>query len=225
MDGKSVSSDTTYSFVAESDITVTAKFARRSSGGGGGSSSSSYTIKLDTNGGNVLKNISVKKGQAIGTIETPKKEGFVFTGWYSDKECTKAYDKEGAKTMKNNIVCTNIRFNLDNPLHQKAWEYLHTMDKSQFKSYTHAAALSITEMFDKFYKLQDDPYFETRQREEQFVTQIVEAVEKALNEALPGFLLSCIASYANLQISPTAKQANESGTENEEIDWDFISES
>lgn len=131
--------------------------------------------------------------------------------------------------MKNNIICTNIRFNLDNPLHQKAWEYLQTMDKSQFKSYTHATALSITEMFDRFYKLQADPYLETRQREEQFVTQIVEAVEKALNEALPSFLLSCIASFANLQISPSVAQNqmqnNDINTENEEIDWDFISES
>ena len=130
--------------------------------------------------------------------------------------------------MKNNIICTNIRFNLDNPLHQKAWEYLQTMDKSQFKSYTHATALSITEMFDRFYKLQDDSYFETRQREEQFVAQIVEAVEKALNEALPSFLLSCIASFTNLQVSPnivpnTVKDNN--STETEEIDWDFISES
>ena len=131
--------------------------------------------------------------------------------------------------MKDNIICTNIRFNLDNPLHQKAWEYLKTMDKSQFKSYTHATALSITEMFDRFYKLQADPYLETRQREEQFVTQIVEAVEKALNEALPSFLLSCIASFANLQISPNITpnptQNNDSSTENEDIDWDFISES
>ena len=135
--------------------------------------------------------------------------------------------------MKDNIICTNIRFNLDNPLHQKAWEYLQTMDKSQFKSYTHATALSITEMFDRFYKLQADPYLETRQREEQFVTQIVplveKAVEKALNEALPSFLLSCIASFANLQISPTITknpiQNSESNTENEEIDWDFIGKS
>lgn len=131
--------------------------------------------------------------------------------------------------MKNNIICTNIRFNLDNPLHQKAWEYLQTMDKSQFKSYTHATALSITEMFDRFYKLQADPYLETRQREEQFVAQIVEAVEKALNESLPSFLISCIASFANLQLSPSIAQKpmqnNDSNTENEEIDWDFISES
>lgn len=67
------------------------------------------------------------------------------------------------------------------------------------------------------------------QREEQFVTQIVEAVEKALNEVLPSFLLSCIASFANLQISPSIAQnpisSNESNTENEEIDWDFIGKS
>ena len=131
--------------------------------------------------------------------------------------------------MQENIRTTNIRFNLNKEIQQQAWKYLQTMDKSQFKSYTHATALSITEMFDRFYKLQADPYLETRQREEQFVAQIVEAVEKTLNEALPSFLLSCIASFANLQISPSIAQnpisSNESNIENEEIDWDFIGKS
>ena len=98
-----VSTNTTYSFVADSDITLTAKFKKRSSGGGGSSTSSSYTIKLDTNGGNELKNISVKKNQTIGTIETPTKEGFIFNGWYSDKECTKEYDQDTKVTSSTTL--------------------------------------------------------------------------------------------------------------------------
>ena len=86
-----VSTNTTYSFAADSNITVTAKFTKHSSRGGGGGSSSTYTVKFDTNGGNELKNIYLKKGQSIGTIEPPVKKGFVFDGWYSDKDCTKAY--------------------------------------------------------------------------------------------------------------------------------------
>lgn len=38
--------------------------------------------------------------------------------------------------MRNNIRSTNLRFNLDKDLQRKAWQYLQTMDKSTFKSYS-----------------------------------------------------------------------------------------
>ena len=95
VDGEAVSTESTYTFTADNDVALTAKFERtRSSRGGGGGSSSAYTIKFDTNGGSELKNISVKSGQSIGTITEPKKDGYVFTGWYSDKELTKPYNKD-----------------------------------------------------------------------------------------------------------------------------------
>ena len=93
-DGNLISNNQEYNFTAEKNIILEAKFNKISSSRGGGGGTLSYTIKLNTNGGNELKNISVKKGQTIGTIESPKKTGFVFDGWYSDKECTKAYDKD-----------------------------------------------------------------------------------------------------------------------------------
>ena len=39
--------------------------------------------------------------------------------------------------MRNNIRSTNLRFNLEKDLQRKAWEYLQTMDKQEFKSYSH----------------------------------------------------------------------------------------
>lgn len=95
VDDAAVSTESTYTFTADNDVALTAKFERnRSSRGGGGGSSSAYTIKFDTNGGSELKNISVKSGQSIGTITEPKKDGYIFTGWYSDKELTKPYNKD-----------------------------------------------------------------------------------------------------------------------------------
>ena len=38
----------------------------------------------------------------------------------------------------NNIKCTTLRFNLDKPLNRQAWEYLQSMDKEKFKSYSQA---------------------------------------------------------------------------------------
>ncbi len=106
VDNAAVSTESTYTFTAENDTALTAKFERiRSSGGGGGgsSSSSSCTIKLDTNGGNELKNISVKRGQTIGTITEPTKDGYVFTGWYSDKALTKPYNKDEKVTASTTL--------------------------------------------------------------------------------------------------------------------------
>ena len=77
--------------------------------------------------------------------------------------------------MRKNIRSTNLRFNLDKELQHKAWDYLQTMDKQEFKSYSHVIALSLVDYFDRYYRTQDDSYLETREREEQFVCQIVTA--------------------------------------------------
>lgn len=67
--------------------------------------------------------------------------------------------------MRNNIRSTNLRFNLDKDLQRKAWQYLQTMDKGTFKSYSNVIALSVCDYFEHYYHRKDDPYFETRQRE------------------------------------------------------------
>lgn len=61
-----------------------------------------------------------------------------------------------------------------------------------FKSYSNAIALALVDYFSHYYKTQDDPYLETREREERFVAQIVDAVEAAMEKALPVFLSGCI---------------------------------
>ena len=80
--------------------------------------------------------------------------------------------------MAANIRNTNLRFNLEKDLQRKAWEYLQTMDKQEFRSYSQVIALALVEYFDRYYRTQEDPYLETREREERFVDQILKAVEK-----------------------------------------------
>ena len=88
----------------------------------------------------------------------------------------------------NEIHSTNLRLNMGKESHRRAWEYLQTMDKGQFKSYSNVIAMALVEFFERKAKLQDDPYFETREREERFIRQIVSEVEKALNKVLPVYL-------------------------------------
>lgn len=82
-------------------VIYTEPVIHHSSGGGGGTTS--YTVKFDTNGGDALKNISVQQGQAIGTIQTPQKKGFIFDGWYSDKELTKSYSADEKVTASTTL--------------------------------------------------------------------------------------------------------------------------
>ena len=88
----------------------------------------------------------------------------------------------------NEIHSTNLRLNMGKESHRKAWEYLQTMDKGQYKSYSNVIALALVEFFERKAKLQDDPYFETREREERFIQQIISEVEKALDKVLPVYL-------------------------------------
>ena len=117
------------------------------------------------------------------------------------------------------VKCTNLRFNLDKPVQRAAWECLQTMDKTQFKSYSQVIALAIVDYFDRLEKLQDDPYLETREREERFVGQIVAAVERAMKDALPVYLAGCMTGLS--KAAPVVlTQTPEAGAD--AIDWDFL---
>jgi hypothetical protein len=123
--------------------------------------------------------------------------------------------------MSENICSTNLRFNLDKDVQNRAWQYLQTMDKKKFKSYSQIIAISLVDYFDRYYKSQDDPYLETREREERFVEQIVTAVENAMDKTLPVYLAGCMTGIS--QITPqTAVTASE--PEDADLDWDFLGE-
>lgn len=52
----------------------------------------SYTVSFESNGGSSVKSQSVKAGEFAVKPENPSKEGCVFIGWYSNKECTEFFD-------------------------------------------------------------------------------------------------------------------------------------
>ena len=62
--------------------------------------------------------------------------------------------------MQNNIRNTNLRFNLDKEQQRRAWEYLQTMDRQNFKSYSQVISLALVDYFDRYYRTQADPYLE-----------------------------------------------------------------
>lgn len=66
---------------------------RASSGGGGGGGSgggfTTYTLTFNTNGGSKISDVTKAAGAKVDLSGyVPTKEGFMFAGWYSDKELT-----------------------------------------------------------------------------------------------------------------------------------------
>lgn len=117
-----------------------------------------------------------------------------------------------------------LRFNLDKPQHREAWEQLQNMDKEKFKSYTNAVVIAVTDYFQRYYKTSNDPYFETREKEDEFVQRIIAQIGTAVEKAMPGFLASCLTGLAQPCISsaPTPSEKTTETEEISEIDLDFI---
>ncbi|MBQ9905934.1 MAG: hypothetical protein IJM46_04105 [Oscillospiraceae bacterium] len=127
------------------------------------------------------------------------------------------------------VKMTCFRFNLDNPEHAKAWNYLHDFDKDKVKSGNSAVVQAVNEYFDRMQKLEDDPYFENREREERFIGQIVSEVGKVFTAEMPKFLASLLLSLNQgypLQTPQPVSAVNDNhsseDTDFSAIDLDFI---
>lgn len=64
----------------------------RAAGGSSGGGTTRYTVKFDSQGGTPVASVSVEKGKTLSKPADPTREGYTFTGWYTDSAATKAYD-------------------------------------------------------------------------------------------------------------------------------------
>lgn len=51
-----------------------------------------FTVTFNTDGGSQIENQKVMYGQFVEVEENPVKEGYTFTGWYTDKDCKNQFD-------------------------------------------------------------------------------------------------------------------------------------
>ena len=109
--------------------------------------------------------------------------------------------------MSKRIVNTNIRLNLDNADDRRAWERLQKRDKKLYKSYTRAIVVALNDFFDRQERMANDPYLETREKEDAFLRKVLDTVERGL--------LSAIASGGpvTLSVSATATPSSRSPAE------------
>lgn len=86
---------------------------------------------------------------------------------------------------ERNIINTNIRLNLCDEQDRQAWEYLQTMDREKYKSYTRAVVVALNDFFSREYRNEADPYLETREKEDAFLERVETAIRDGVKESVP----------------------------------------
>ena len=78
------------------------------------------------------------------------------------------------------IFTTTLRLNLDDMEERRAWEHLQRMDRQRYKSYSNAVVRALNDYFDRQERLMDDPYLETREKEDAFLQRIQDAIAQGM---------------------------------------------
>ena len=94
----------------------------------------------------------------------------------------------GNMRKERKIINTNIRLNLLDEADRQAWEYLQTMNRKKYKSYTRAVVAAVNDYFGREYEKEEDPYLETREKEDAFLRQVQNAIKEGVKESVPMLL-------------------------------------
>jgi len=111
------------------------------------------------------------------------------------------------------IKNTNIRLDLLKPEDRKAWEYLQTMDRKRYKSYSKAIVIAVNDYFSRQEQLEKDPYLETRAKEDAFLERILKTVREGAKEAMPEAALTEFVELLQKTAVLSQKEKSEPGTE------------
>lgn len=125
--------------------------------------------------------------------------------------------------MSRQIINTNIRLNLEREEDRRAWEYLQGMDRKQYKSYTRAVVAAINDYFGRQMQLAEDPYLETREKEDAFLQKVLETIEKGMAESKQDGLLSALLALQNGALArPQDQEENNASEEDLNAALDFL---
>ena len=78
--------------------------------------------------------------------------------------------------VKENIKALCLRFDPTDEGERQAYNQLQNRDKAEFGSYTKLVSRAVNEFFERRSRLKDDPYFETREKEDAFIARVLDAV-------------------------------------------------
>ena len=124
----------------------------------------------------------------------------------------------------------NIRFDMDNEMHLKAWQLLQNRDKNRFSSYSQTVIQALIRLLSE-----ETTDIAAGSNNPEFLSEISETVEraaeKAIERTLPSFLagyMACAAGFNPLANEARQIPANTSAVEEndedaaDDIDFDFL---
>ena len=119
------------------------------------------------------------------------------------------------------IINTNIRLNLCEEQDRQAWEYLQTMDREKYKSYTRAVVVALNDYFSREYRNAADSYLE---RVETAIRDGVKesvpmAMAKNLFEMLAPFVKEAVGEKSMSYGTLTVEKSDDEITE-DNLDWE-----
>ena len=80
----------------------------------------------------------------------------------------------------------NVRFNTNSESAMQAWSLLHSDEvKNGFKSQNEFIICAINDYYERYVQKKDDPYLDTREKEDAFVERIVSQVTEKILTNLP----------------------------------------
>ena len=114
--------------------------------------------------------------------------------------------------MERTTINTNIRLNLNKPEDRQAWEYLQSMDRKKYKSYSRAVVAAINDHFSREERSASDPFLESREKEDAFLQKILDTIREGLQSSDAGLaglsaLLQAVQS-ASLPVQETMTDDN-----------------
>ena len=84
----------------------------------------------------------------------------------------------------NRVYTTTLRFSLDKPDDRRAFHYLQSVGREEYKSLNRAVIAAVNDYFLRKTRLAADPYLETREKEDAFLRSVQETSEQSLR-AIP----------------------------------------
>ena len=128
----------------------------------------------------------------------------------------------------SNTFTTTVRFNLDRDEDRAALEWLRSLDKSQYRSYSQAIIAAVNDHFSRRARLAADPYLETREKEDAFLLRVQQAVERGLasvsvmGQVLSGALCAPLTVQTPATTQDQSPDSPDNETEDREAALDFV---
>ncbi len=118
------------------------------------------------------------------------------------------------------MINTSIRLNLNKPEDRQAREYLQSMDRKKYKSYSRAVVAAINDHFSREERCASDPFLEFREKEDAFLQKILDTIREGLQSSGAG--LSGLAALLQVAKSASLPAQDTMTDENLNIAMEFM---